>query len=161
MLGALDPHIAGVRWLAAGQMHMTLSFLGDVDPLGEERLREALQAVHVASFFLPVKGVGVFGGERPTVVWAGAGQGHPHLFALHKHLQDAVLQAGIEPDLKPFHPHITLARTRGVSRQSLLPFLRRHAETEFDFVKIAAFTLFSSVLSPEGATHTVEMRQML
>ena len=113
------------------------------------------------AFFLPVTGVGAFGGERPTVVWAGVGKGHPHLFALHKHLQDAVLQAGLEPDLKPFHPHITIARLRGVSRSSLKPFLRTYEETEFGLCKVTEVVLFSSVLAPEGSTYGVELRREL
>jgi 2'-5' RNA ligase len=158
-LAALDPRIRGVRWLPAGQMHLTMSFLGDVPPLAEERLRDALTEVRVPPFFLPIAGVGTFGGPRPSVVWAGVGRGHPHLFALHKHTQDAVLRAGLEADLRPFHPHITIGRAKEVSRAALKPFLQRYAETEFDFVQITGFTLFSSVLTPDGAIHTVEMRQ--
>jgi 2'-5' RNA ligase len=160
-LAALDPRIKGLRWLPAEQMHLTMSFLGDVEADAEARLRDALAGVRVGEFFLPIEGVGAFGGGRPTVVWAGTGKGHPHLFALHKHIQDAVLHAGLEADLRPFHPHITLGRVSGrggVSRQALLPFLRRHAETEFGLCKITGFALFSSVLSPGGATHTVEMQ---
>ncbi len=96
---------------------------------------------------------------HPTVVWAGVGHGHPHLFALHKRIQDAVLNAGIEPDLTPFHPHITIARTKGVSREALIPFLRRHAEEELGMWKVTGFTLFSSVLSPGGATYSIELRR--
>ena len=162
MLAGLDPRIKGLRWLPAEQLHLTMSFLGDVEADAEKRLRDALADVHVGAFFLPVEGVGAFGGARPSIVWAGVGKGHPHLFALHKHIQDAALHAGLEPDLRPFHPHITLGRASrqgGVSRQALLPFLRRHAETEFALWKVTGFALYSSVLSQQGAAHTVEMRR--
>jgi 2'-5' RNA ligase len=159
-LAALDPRIKGLRWLPAEQLHLTMSFLGDVDAAHEELLRDALAVVKVPPFFLPVTGLGIFGGERPSVIWAGVGQGHPHLFALHRHIQDAVLHAGLEPDLKPFHPHITLGRMRAVSRSALKPFLRRHAETEFDLWKVSGFALFSSTLTSEGSIYTVELRQV-
>lgn len=158
-LAGLDPGIKGMRWLPAGQMHLTLSFLGNVGVEEEGRLREALAEVRVGAFFLPIRGVGVFGGARPTVVWAGVGTGHPHLFALHKHLQDAALHAGLEPDLRPFHPHVTIGRATGVSRAALQPFLRRNAEAEIGLCKVTGFALFSSVLLPEGAVHSVEMRR--
>lgn len=158
-LADLDPHIKGVRWVPAGQMHLTMSFIGDVDPESEQNLRQRLGAVQVPPFFLPIQGVGTFGGNHPSVIWAGVGKGHPHLFALHKHIQDAVLQAGLEPDLKPFHPHITLGRAKNVSRSILQPFLRRYSETEFDFWQVTGFTLFSSLLSHEGSVHSVEMRR--
>jgi 2'-5' RNA ligase len=158
-LARLDPHIKGVRWLAPEQMHLTMSFLGDVDAAHEERLREELATVEVAAFFLPVTGIGTFGGERPRTIWAGVGKGHPHLFSLHRRIQDAVLRAGLEPDLKPFHPHITVGRMRGVSRAMLKLFLRRHEETEFGMWQVTGFVLFSSVLAPEGSSYTVEMRR--
>ena len=157
-LHAIDPRVKGLRWLPVQQFHLTMSFLGDVDAAREERLRDTLARVQVPPFFLPIAGVGAFGGDRPSVVWAGVGKGHPHLFALHHHLQDAVLHAGLEADLKPFHPHITLGRARGVSRAALKPFLRRYAETEFDQWKVTGFALFSSRLSADGSIYTVEMQ---
>ena len=159
MLAKLDPEIRGVRWLPVEQLHLTMSFIGQVDAEQEERLRVALGGVRVPPFFLPIEGVGAFGGARPTTVWAGIGKGHPHLFALHKHVQDAILQSGLEPDLRPFHPHITLGRVKDVPRQALRPFLHRHGETEFDLWQVTGFVLFSSMLSQEGATYTVEMRR--
>jgi 2'-5' RNA ligase len=80
---------------------------------------------------------------------------------LHHHLQDAVLRCGLEADLKPFHPHITVARAKDVSRSALRPFLHQHAETEFGMWKVSEFVLFSSVLSSAGATHHVESRHPL
>ena len=156
-LSAIDPHLKGLRWLPAQQFTLpAMSFLGDVDAGGEERLRETLATVQMPPFFLPIAGVGAFGGERPSVVWVGVGKGHPHLFALHHHLQDAVLRAGLEADLKPFHPHITLGRARGVSRAALKPFLRRHAETEFDLWKVTRlYAVFSSRPAAEGSVYTV------
>ena len=157
---SLNPELAGLRWLTAEQLHLTLSFIGDVEAAAEDRLHEALGEVRVAPFFLPLYGVGVFNVRgRPSVVWAGVGKGHPHLFALHRRIQDAVLRAGLEPDLKPFHPHITIARAKGISRQALLPFLRKHAEADFGMFEAKGFELYSSVLAAEGAIHQVEMRQ--
>jgi 2'-5' RNA ligase len=139
-------------------MHLTMSFLGEVEANSEERLRAALAGVRVGAFFLPLTGVGAFGGEHPTIVWAGVGKGHPHLFALHKRIQDEVLRAGLEPDLRPFHPHVTLGRARNVARQDLKAFLRKFEQTEFDFVHVTGCALFSSVLAPDGAIHAVELR---
>ena len=159
-LQSLDPHITGLRWLPEEQFHLTLSFLGNVDAPAEGQLREALQKVRVPSFLLPVYGVGVFNARgQPSIVWAGVGKGHPHLFTLHRRIQDAVLQAGLEPDLKPFHPHITIGRAKGISRQSLQPFIRQYAETDLGLFEVKGFALYSSVLSPLGAIHHLEMRQ--
>ena len=157
---ALNPHISGLRWVPEEQLHLTLSFLGDVESSSEERLRLALCDVRVPSFLLPLCGVGVFkSADRPSVVWAGVGKGHPHLFALHRRIQDAVLHAGLDADLKPFHPHVTVGRAKGVSLEMLRPFLQRNADSEFGIFNVTGFELYSSVLAAEGATHRVEMRQ--
>jgi 2'-5' RNA ligase len=68
-----------------------------------------------------------------------------------------VLRAGLEPDLRPFHPHITVGRARELSRPALQPFLKQHHDEEFGLFKVEGFTLFSSVLSPEGSTYHVEL----
>src|ERR1700730_16849930 len=159
-LFGLDPHLTGLRWVPEEQLHLTLSFLGEVEALAEDRLREALGHVRVPPFFLPLRGVGVFNSqERPSVVWVGVGKGHPHLFVLHRRIQDAVLHVGLEGDLKTFHPHVTIGRAKGISRQALQPFLRSNAETEFGLAKVTGFQLYSSILATGGSTHRVEMRQ--
>jgi RNA 2',3'-cyclic 3'-phosphodiesterase len=156
----LDPHLPGLRWVPEEQLHLTLSFLGAVPASAEDRLRQALDEVRVPAFFLPLRSVGVFNSRsRPSVVWVGVGKGHPHLFALHRRIQDAVLSAGLQADLKPFHPHVTVGRARDISSQVLQPFVRSHAETEFGLMKVTGFELYSSVLTAAGANHGLEMRK--
>jgi RNA 2',3'-cyclic 3'-phosphodiesterase len=160
VLQELDPHLPGLRSLPEDQLHLTLSFLGDVDGPKEADLRDELAGVRVPPFFLPLEGVGAFSPRGiPSVVWAGVGKGHPHLFALHQRVQNAVLKAGMQPDLKPFHPHVTIGRAKGLSRQALQPFLHKYAKAELGMFKVSGFVLYSSVLAMDGATHTVEMRQ--
>jgi 2'-5' RNA ligase len=156
----LDPHLPGLRWLPEEQLHLTLSFLGEVEATAEEQLCQVLAQVRVPPFFLPLQGIGVFSSRgRPSIVWVGVGHGHPHLFALHRRIQDALLSIGLEPDLKPFHPHVTVGRANGISHPALQPFVRSHAETDFDLVKVTGFELYSSALAATGATHRVEMHQ--
>ena len=139
---------------------MTLSFLGEVETSAYERLCQVLGEVRVPPFFLPLVGMGVFNSRnRPSVVWVGVGNGHPHLFALHRRIQDSVLSAALEPDLKPFHPHVTVGRAHGISNQALQPFMRSHAETEFGLANVTGFGLYSSVLAATGAIHRLEMHQ--
>src|ERR1700722_7466416 len=160
ILFGLDPHLTGLRWVPEEQLHLTLSFLGQIESPVEAQLRQALGDVRVPPFFLPLRSVGVFNSRgRPSVVWVGVGKGHPHLFALHRRIQDAVLRVGLEADLKPFHPHVTIGRARDISSQVLQPFVRSHAETEFGLMKVTGFELYSSVLTAAGANHGLEMRK--
>ena len=148
----------GVRWLAPEQMHLTLSFLGNVHGDVEEALKKNLKAIEWKSFFLPLLGVGVFPGKgRPNVIWIGVGRGHPHLFQLHKRVQEAAIESGLEPDLRSFHPHITLARCRDVSPESVRPFLRAHTAFDAGMIHVETFCLNSSTLTPAGSFYTREL----
>ena len=154
----LDPKIRGVRWLATDQMHLTLSFLGHVDQDTEEKLRDKLGSIRWSAFFLPIIGLGTFPAKgRPNIIWIGVGAGHPHLFQLHKRVQDAALAAGLEPELRPWHPHISLARCREVSAESVRPFLKAHTDFDAGMIHVESFCLNSSVLTPDGSIYTQEL----
>lgn len=141
----LDPELPGVRWLRGDQMHLTLSFLGDVESATEHRLCEKLSAIRFKKFFLPVAGVGSFPGKsKPRVLWAGTGGGHPQLFHVHQRVQEAALAAVLEPELRTWYPHITLARCRDVSAESVRPFLKENAGLDAGLVRIESFSLYSS-----------------
>jgi 2'-5' RNA ligase len=157
-LAELDPHLRGVRWLAPEQMHLTLSFLGDVSAAVAEALRKNLSAIEWKAFFLPLSGLGTFPGKgRPNILWIGVGTGHPHLFQLHKRVQEAAIRAGLEPDLRSFHPHVTLARCRDVSAESIRPFLRAHAAFDAGMIHVESFCLNSSELTPAGSVYSREL----
>jgi 2'-5' RNA ligase len=154
----LNPHLPGVRWSAAEQIHLTLAFLGNVPLDEEEKLRARLLAIQFTSFFLPLSGLGTFPARgRPKIIWVGVGRGHPHLFQLHKRVTDAALGAGIEPDLRPWHPHFTLARCQDVAAQSIRTFLRASDRFDAGLVRIDSFQLKSSQLTPAGSVYTTEL----
>jgi 2'-5' RNA ligase len=157
-LAELDPHLRGVRWLEARQMHLTLAFLGNVSAEVREMLSEKLRTISWKSFFLPLVGLGTFPTKGwPRIIWIGVGSGHPHLFQLHKRVQEALLAGGFEPDLRSFHPHITLARCRDVSPQTIRPFLKSHATFDAGMIHVESFCLNSSELTPRGSLYTREL----
>jgi len=158
LLAGLDPRIRGVRWTDRAQMHLTLGFFDDVPVDVDSALREKLSAIHFGAFFLPVRGVGTFSTKgAPKIIWIGVGNAHPHLFQIHKRVQESALAFGLEPDLRPWHPHITIARCRDVSAQSLRKFLNSNAELDAGMIHVEAFHLYSSNLTPAGPIHTREM----
>ena len=155
LLAALDPHIRGVRWSAPNEMHLTLGFFGDVREDVELALCEKLNAIEFGAFFVPVAGIGTFSTKgAPKIIWIGVGKAHPHLFQIHKRVQEAALVVGLEPELRPWHPHITIARCRNVSAQSLRKFSQSNADFDAGMIRVDAFHLYSSRLTPAGPIHT-------
>ncbi|HEY2626329.1 MAG TPA: RNA 2',3'-cyclic phosphodiesterase, partial [Candidatus Udaeobacter sp.] len=147
-----------VRWIEPDKMHLTLGFFADVRDDVDPPLREKLIAIVFGAFFLPIIGVGPFPPKgEPKIIWIGVGRGHPHLFQLHKRVQEAALGAGLEPELRPFYPHVTLARCRRVSPQTVRKFLKANADLDAGMIRVDSFHLYSSRLTPAGPIHTREL----
>jgi 2'-5' RNA ligase len=158
LLAEMNPHLHGVRWLRADQIHLTVSFLGNVGPIAEETLREKLAAIRFTAFFTPVVGIGTFPAKgKPNVIWAGVGSGHPQLFHIYKKVQEAALGAGLEPDLRTWHPHITFARCRDVAPHVLRPFLKEQSDFDAGMIRVESFVLYSSIPGPLGSAYTREL----
>jgi RNA 2',3'-cyclic 3'-phosphodiesterase len=158
LLADLNPDIRGVRWTEPNQMHLTLGFFANVREDVELKLRERLRAVEFGAFFLPLMGVGAFSSKGATkIIWIGVGKAHPHLFQIYKRVQETALAVGMEPELRPWHPHITLARCHAVSAQTLRKFLQSKAEFDAGMIRVNGFHLYSSNLTPAGPIHTLEL----
>ena len=109
-------------------------------------------------FFYRSLALGTFPSKGPPkIIWIGVGRGHPHLFQLHKRVQEAALAAGLEPELRPWHPHITIARCRDVAPQSIRKFLQSNADLDAGMIRVEEFHLYSSKLTPAGPIHTREL----
>ncbi len=157
-LADLNPQIRGVRWTNPDQIHLTLGFFGDVAEEIVLRFREKLSAIEFGAFFLPVLGLGCFPPRGLLkVIWIGVGRGHPHLFQVHKRVHEAALGAGLEVELHPWHPHITLARCREANAVAVRKFLKANADFDAGLIRVEAFHLYSSKLTPAGPVHTREL----
>ena len=158
-LGRLAQPLPGVNWTPREQLHLTLRFLGDVPIDRIDELLAQLATVRVASFILPVEGVGSFPPNHPPrVLWIGVGSGHPRLFQLRQRLDDALLAARLTLDLRTFHPHATLARCTEQAAPAALHWLHTHRDASAPPFQVEAFDLYASELRPEGAVHTLKQR---
>lgn len=103
------------RWTDPTNGHITLHFLGEVEPEMAELLRMALKAPiapHEA-FDLRTAEPGAFPSlKRPRVLWLGLWGPAHKLEAIYNDLGDFLDDFGIEIEDAPFHPHITLGRLR-------------------------------------------------
>ncbi|MBD3765806.1 MAG: RNA 2',3'-cyclic phosphodiesterase [Rhodobacterales bacterium] len=94
-----------------GNLHLTLCFLGEVPPRQLEVAHEALADIRLPGFDLALRGLGLFGGDRPhslhaQVVPNGA------LDRLARAVDRAARSAGLAPQARRFVPHVTLGRFR-------------------------------------------------
>ena len=118
--GRLAP---GYRWVLPQNLHLTLRFLGGLDPATVERLRGDLRRVRASPFRLALDGRDAFGPRSsPRVVWLSVSEGAQDCAALAACLERSCRATGLEPEPRPFRAHLTLARARpGAPRLPTLP----------------------------------------
>jgi 2'-5' RNA ligase len=120
-LAALERHLAECareapvyRWVEPDSLHLTLRFLGNLQPEVLERVRGELSSVRGEPFALALDGRGTFGPRTaPRVVWIGVSQGLDACAELAARVEAACGRAGLEPEPRPWRAHVTLARARG------------------------------------------------
>ncbi len=149
-----------VRWVEPQNFHLTLHFIGDVDPEKvEDIVRELKTGVKDFSpFSLNFAGVGGFPREgKLRVVWAGVGRGRNELLKLQPAVVEALKRAEveIEGDNK-FHPHLTLGRVKGKTNtrplRVLLEEQRGFVSSDFS---VSSLQLIKSQLTPSGPVYSV------
>jgi len=144
------------RWNDKDQMHLTVRFIGEVEGSRFLDVRDALEDVSAPPFDLRLKGLGHFPPRgRPHVLWAGADGGEA-LGVLHDRVEAAVVRAGLAPEGRKFHAHVTLARLKGTHPRHVAAYLGHNALFATGSFPVERFHLYSSVLSPKGALHRIE-----
>lgn len=152
--------ISGARWQSDDQLHLTLRFIGEVDHHAADDVATALRSIRHPPFTAALDGLGTFERRgRPEVVWAGVGPLEP-LKALHQKVDQACVRAGLEPERRAYHPHITLAR---LGRDAGPPdaLLATSGGISGEPFTVSSFGLFESDLTPAGAIYTIVERYSL
>jgi 2'-5' RNA ligase len=145
----------------AAQRHLTLHFF---EELPESRVGEVLAAAGAAasgvpSFDLVLEGVGCFPARGPAkVVWVGCGSGRDALVALAGELSNALKSRGFARDMRPFSPHLTLARARNRRGSSAVAAAVRGiagATGPLGSVRVERLLFFQSTLGSGPPRHDV------
>jgi 2'-5' RNA ligase len=152
--------VPGARWQDDDQLHLTLSFIGEVDRHQAEDIADALSAIDRPRPTIALQGAGAFDHKGLVhSLWVGIAPDNA-LQQLHDRVNHALLRAGAAPEQRAFKPHITLARL-GRQAGSVEPFLVRIAGLSSAPVTLDAFLLFESRLGHEGPTYETIARYPL
>ncbi len=90
-------------------LHITLAFLGECDRGDLKRIRDCMDAVPAGGFEISIDRAGAFDRGDEQIFWVGAAPSDK-LLSVQRKLVSSLCSAGFTPDMKPFRPHITLAR---------------------------------------------------
>eukprot|EP01037_Dinobryon_pediforme_P005237 gene5236-5289_t len=156
-LSGLCVALPGARWVPPENLHMTLRFVGEVQPNQAEDIDLALAALRGKRVALEIRGVGTVNkAGREVALWAGVAR-NPALEHLQAKIETALQRAGLAPEKRRFTPHVTLARLDGVVESKLAAYLQTHNLFRFGPVEIDHITLFSSQLGKEASVYTAEV----
>ena len=158
---------SGGRPVPAANLHITLAFLGSVPERRLPELAEVARAAAEAFTSAFAHAADASSRGRPLELafdrveyWRAAhllcalpSEAPAPVMALARKLQDVLVASGFAPDLKPFRPHVTLARkvVRPGAEGEMHPVIWRFTE----------LSLVESRTLPEGALYSVVQAQSL
>jgi RNA 2',3'-cyclic 3'-phosphodiesterase len=141
----------GSRPVPVGNVHATLSFIGEVAEERVDALRAAALAVRASPGELCFDSLEVW--EKPRILCATAPKGSAAASALADALRDAAIAAGFTPDIKDFRPHLTLAKKIAVAEAKKLSW-PRDISPGF-VVRFQKFALMQSSRGEHGSIYSV------
>ena len=149
-------HPRQIKWIPLKNIHLTLSFLGDVSINDIPDIVQAVeQNIATAQFQLSISGTGVFPSSRsPKVLWLGIDKGIDALKLLHEQVVRSVTDFKDNYENNTFVPHISIARIRRSHRKNdVLPLLNS-VYSPID-LEVNSISMYESKLLPEGAQYTI------
>lgn len=146
-----------VRWEKKEKFHFTLQFFGNQS---EEWLHQVHDALHaqcesIESFPIAISKIGCFPNRySPKIFWAGSEiSENERLVSLAGQVQTITQQYGLQPEKKPFHPHITIGRGKGKIHPDLIKSLETVTFHPVVF-PCARLQIMKSVLAESGSTYS-------
>ncbi len=147
-----------VKWELPEKLHVTLTFLGEVD---EEMLPQIVLllegvAERTFPFSIRIAGSGFFPDKHdPRIIWVGIEDVEHKLEPLVESLETELASIGFEREEKEFHPHVTIGRIK--TRKNLESLHRTIQSVTFESqpTRITEIVLIKSELRPEGSVHTI------
>jgi RNA 2',3'-cyclic 3'-phosphodiesterase len=147
--------IPGARWMDPANHHLTIRFIGDIEQGLAREITLALDALTFKPFRLRLKGVGIFGGNKPHALYAGVEE-CPALQRLHDQTERLCQTLGLAAEHRKFKPHVSLAKLKEAEPRALQRWVEVHSLYSTASFDVNAFVLFSSRPLRGGGPYGVE-----
>lgn len=147
----------GLRWSTPESWHITLQFLGNTTEEQYTCIVQRLRELRFAPVPLRLESVGFF--DRAGIFFAGVDL-TPELLSMQQRVTASTYPCGFPPEDRPYHPHITLARTKGRNGKSSLRKLKDGIRVQPRFTGFIAteFLIYESFLGPSGSRYEIRER---
>ena len=137
-------------------IHVTIRFLGSINPTMVEKVYEIIKSIKFESFPIQLCGLGVFPSlNYPRVVWIGITQGAEQIKSIFSQLEPRIQALGFPKDPYGFSPHLTIARVKtGKNKLRLTEFVSKKVDFDVGTINADCLRLKRSQLSPRGPTYS-------
>jgi 2'-5' RNA ligase len=156
--GGLRERMVGVRWVRPEGIHLTLQFLGEVDP---DRIEGIVSKAEkgteaIGPFTIGIRGCGGFPNTKnPRVIWIGVDDPSGLLKKLQARVEEAMDGLGFAKEGRDYSPHLTLGRLHtGKGKGTVAQALDDIRESNLGTMEVREICLFRSHLKPTGAEYT-------
>jgi 2'-5' RNA ligase len=141
------------RWARVQGLHVTLKFVGEASEPRVEEIKTAVASLRAVPFTVRFAGVGFFPNPKAArVFWAGV-DGGDNLSRLASTIDTALEKLDFPRETKPYHPHLTLARTSASPLRELQPLLA-DSPPQFGTMTAREFFLYQSRPQKGGSEYT-------
>ncbi len=90
-------------------LHLTIVFIGEVEPNKVGQIQQAMDAIDATEFELSMGGVGRFKGNLGDTIWSRVDKNNT-LVSIYNQLCSHLKENGFDIQNRDYKPHITLAR---------------------------------------------------
>lgn len=146
-----------VAWVRPHALHVTIKFLGELDPSDVERIQVLLAPpIPMEPFQLDWRGIGTFPSNRhPRALWLGVINGAAPLARLEAEVSRRLAgERAVEIEDRAFLPHLTIGRVKMAGEGIDWPKLLQAVEVKRASSTVDRVTLYRSVLSQHGPNYT-------
>jgi 2'-5' RNA ligase len=147
-----------IRWVAYENLHVTVKFIGEVDPTILPPLVKSLKSVasHFKPFRIQIENVAVFPTARkPRILFVGLGDKENNLVNIFEEIETQIEEFGIKRELRRYVGHITIGRIKSQKNiHKLFELLPSCSDRFFGQETVNHFSLKQSELTPKGPIYS-------
>ncbi|MFN3604334.1 MAG: RNA 2',3'-cyclic phosphodiesterase [Leptonema sp. (in: bacteria)] len=147
--------IPNAKWIQRNNLHITLHFFGEIQLTEFNEIREILKNVKQKKFSIQLKNPKVFNKKYQKILWLSIEPIKP-IQTLRSSILKEIQKRNFLIKKEEFIPHLTLARFNRIHQKVLNEYLLTFENFFTAKFEIDSFTLFSSILYPEGPKYTPE-----
>jgi RNA 2',3'-cyclic 3'-phosphodiesterase len=142
-----------LKFVDPAGFHITMKFLGEIEPSLIDPIIRALQSVSMKSFTITVGPITWNNPKRPRVIWCTIRDGG-ECASLNRQIEDLLAPFGIQRESRPFTAHATVARVREGTQppdmQQIVRQVRALPQADIGSCEVTGIKLKKSTLTPQG-----------